>query len=210
MMRSLVLLSILSACSSSASGPGRLRFAVADPVTLPRFKSALLTVFREPVEARALSVYNPTIHPTHPLKGFHLKNTTKQFLAQGPLTVYDGGTAVGRSSCAGSESSVTPVSFRARQGASPAALLESRSSRASDPRAPTAATRNPSPWAGPMPGVVICRSASHTISGVPTTAGHLVAEGGDRAGAQSRAGAEVKHPDRSVGLADWRTTLRST
>lgn len=71
-------------------------YAVADPVTLPRFKSALLTVFREPVEARPLSVYNPAIHPTHPLKGFHLKNTTKQFLAQGPLTVYDGGTAVGQ------------------------------------------------------------------------------------------------------------------
>lgn len=71
-------------------------YAIADPVTLPRFKSALLTVFREPVEARPLSVFNPAIHPTHPLKGFHLKNTTKQFLAQGPLTVYDGGTAVGQ------------------------------------------------------------------------------------------------------------------
>jgi hypothetical protein len=71
-------------------------YKVADPVTLPRFKSALLPVIREQVEARPLSVYNPAIHPTHPLKGFHLKNTTKQFLAQGPLTVYDGGTAVGQ------------------------------------------------------------------------------------------------------------------
>jgi len=71
-------------------------YKVADPVTLPRFKSALVPVIREQVEARPLSVYNPAIHPTHPLKGFYLKNTTKQFLAQGPLTVYDGGTAVGQ------------------------------------------------------------------------------------------------------------------
>lgn len=71
-------------------------YKVADPVTLPRFKSALVPVIREPVEARPLSVFNPAIHPTHPLKGFHLKNTTRQFLAQGPLTVYDGGTAVGQ------------------------------------------------------------------------------------------------------------------
>lgn len=71
-------------------------YKVADPVSLPRFKSALVPVIREQVEARSLSVFNPTIHPTHPLKGFYLKNTTKQFLAQGPLTVYDGGTAVGQ------------------------------------------------------------------------------------------------------------------
>lgn len=71
-------------------------YKVADPVSLLRFKSALVPVIREQVEARSLSVFNPTIHPTHPLKGFYLKNTTKQFLAQGPLTVYDGGTAVGQ------------------------------------------------------------------------------------------------------------------
>ncbi len=71
-------------------------YKVADPVTLPRFKSALVPVIREQVTARPLSVYNPAIHPTYPLKGFHVTNTTKQFLAQGPLTVYEGGTAVGQ------------------------------------------------------------------------------------------------------------------
>jgi hypothetical protein len=71
-------------------------YSVADPVTLPRFKSALVPVIRETVPVRPLSVYNPAIHPTYPLKGFHVTNSTKQFLAQGPLTVYDGGTAVGQ------------------------------------------------------------------------------------------------------------------
>ncbi len=71
-------------------------YKVADPVSLPRFKSALVPVIREQVTARPLSVYNPAIHPTYPLKGFHVTNTTKQFLAQGPLTVYEGGTAVGQ------------------------------------------------------------------------------------------------------------------
>lgn len=71
-------------------------YQVADPVSLPRFKSALVPVIREPVEAKRISVYNPAIHPTHPLKGMYLKNTTKQFFAQGPVTVYEGGTAVGQ------------------------------------------------------------------------------------------------------------------
>ena len=71
-------------------------YAVTDPVTLPRFKSALVPVLRSPIESKKLSVFNPALHPTHPLKAFYLTNTTKQFLAQGPLTVYEDGSATGQ------------------------------------------------------------------------------------------------------------------
>jgi hypothetical protein len=53
-------------------------------------------VLRGPIEAKKLSVFNPALHPTHPLKAMYLTNTTNQFLAQGPLTVYEDGTATGQ------------------------------------------------------------------------------------------------------------------
>ena len=41
-------------------------------------------------------MFNPALHPTHPLKALYLTNTTGQFLAQGPITVYEDGTAAGQ------------------------------------------------------------------------------------------------------------------
>lgn len=71
-------------------------YAIADPVSLPRFKSALLPVLNEKVEADRLSIYNPTALPGYPLKGLRLKNTSKLFLAQGPVTIFEGDGAAGQ------------------------------------------------------------------------------------------------------------------
>ncbi|CAN5226657.1 hypothetical protein BH11PLA2_BH11PLA2_21250 [soil metagenome] len=71
-------------------------YTIADPVTLARFKSALLPVLSETLESEKLSIFNPAIHAGYPLKGIRLKNTSKQFLAQGPVTIFDGDSAAGQ------------------------------------------------------------------------------------------------------------------
>jgi hypothetical protein len=71
-------------------------YAIADPVSLPRFKSTLLPVLDEKIEAERLSIYNAAILQGYPLKGLRIKNTSKLFLAEGPVTVYEGGSAAGQ------------------------------------------------------------------------------------------------------------------
>jgi len=71
-------------------------YAVKEPVNLPRFKSALLPIIDETIEAQRLSVFNPEILGSHPLKGLRITNTSKLFVAQGPVTVCDGDTAAGQ------------------------------------------------------------------------------------------------------------------
>lgn len=71
-------------------------YTVKDAVTLPRFKSALLPILDEKIEAQRLSIFNPEILGNHPLKGLRITNTSKFFVAQGPVTVYEGDTAAGQ------------------------------------------------------------------------------------------------------------------
>ncbi|MBY0457621.1 MAG: DUF4139 domain-containing protein, partial [Gemmataceae bacterium] len=71
-------------------------YAITDPVTLPRFKSALVPVLNEKVEAERLSIFNPATLPGYPLKGLRVKNTSRLFLAQGPVTIYEGDGAAGQ------------------------------------------------------------------------------------------------------------------
>ncbi len=82
--------------AASANLGEAFEYAVADPVTLPRFKSALVPVLNEKVEADRLSLYNPAALPGYPLKGLRVKNTSKLFLAQGPVTIYEGDGAAGQ------------------------------------------------------------------------------------------------------------------
>ena len=73
------------------------QYAITDPVTLPRFKSALVPVLNEPADVQRLSLYNPAVLHNHPLLGLRLTNKSKLFLAQGPVAVYDGDTFAGDS-----------------------------------------------------------------------------------------------------------------
>ena len=71
-------------------------FAVAEPVSLARFKSALLPVIQETLESKQVSIYNPQILAGYPMKGMYLKNSSKVYIPQGPVTIYDGETAAGQ------------------------------------------------------------------------------------------------------------------
>ena len=71
-------------------------YSVLEPVSLPRFKSALLPILNEPIELERISLYTKEVLESHPLKGLRLKNISKQFIAQGPVTVFEGDTVAGQ------------------------------------------------------------------------------------------------------------------
>jgi hypothetical protein len=71
------------------------QYLIDHPVNLARQKSALLPVVGSDVEAARVSIYNPAVHPKHPLLGLKFKNTTGANLAQGPITVIEGSTYAG-------------------------------------------------------------------------------------------------------------------
>ena len=73
------------------------QYAITDPITLPRFKSALVPVINEAADVQRLSLYNQVVLQKHPLLGVRLTNKSKLFLAQGPVAVYDGDTFAGDS-----------------------------------------------------------------------------------------------------------------
>jgi hypothetical protein len=70
-------------------------YAINIPVSLARQKSAMLPIVNEAVEGAKVSIYNQRVHAKHPLYGFRLRNATALHLAQGPVTVFDGGVYAG-------------------------------------------------------------------------------------------------------------------
>ncbi|MGQ9574628.1 MAG: hypothetical protein ACUVUC_04870 [Thermoguttaceae bacterium] len=83
--------------SAAAAGEvGELfQYAIATPVTLPRRQSAMLPIVNREVKGQKLSIYNPQVHPKHPLNGLKLTNSTELHLMQGPITVFDDGVYAG-------------------------------------------------------------------------------------------------------------------
>jgi hypothetical protein len=71
------------------------QYAIDQPVSLSRQKSALLPILGKDVEATRVSIYNPAVQAKHPLLGLRIKNTTGSHLAQGPVTVFEGHTYAG-------------------------------------------------------------------------------------------------------------------
>lgn len=71
------------------------QYRIDAPVTLPRQQSAMLPIVNDSVKGEKVSIYNPTVHPKHPLNGLKMTNSTGLHLMQGPITVFDGGTYAG-------------------------------------------------------------------------------------------------------------------
>lgn len=81
---------------ATAQSAGELfEYKIAAPVTLKRQQSAMLPIVTEEIDGEKLSVWNPETHPKHPLNAIKLKNTSKLFLMQGPVTVFDDGVYAG-------------------------------------------------------------------------------------------------------------------
>jgi hypothetical protein len=71
------------------------QYSIENPVTLPRQQSAMLPIVHGSVQAVRRSIYNPNVHPKHPLNGLKLTNSTGLHLMQGPITVFDDGVYAG-------------------------------------------------------------------------------------------------------------------
>ena len=70
-------------------------YRIDTPVSIPRQHSAMLPIVNQAVEAQKISIFNAATHPTHPLNGLELTNSTKLNLRQGPITVFEGGIYAG-------------------------------------------------------------------------------------------------------------------
>jgi hypothetical protein len=71
------------------------QYAIENPVTLPRQKSAMLPIVNQEVEGAKVSIYNERTHATFPLLGLRFKNTTPLHLMQGPITVFENSSYAG-------------------------------------------------------------------------------------------------------------------
>ncbi|MEX2176541.1 MAG: hypothetical protein WD872_19405 [Pirellulaceae bacterium] len=84
------------ASAASAGDVGELfRYVIKQPVTLGRNQSAMLPIVNDAVKGEKVAIFNPAVHPKHPLAGLRLTNTTPLHLSQGPITLFDGGEYAG-------------------------------------------------------------------------------------------------------------------
>src|SRR5205085_8483520 len=65
------------------------QYAIKQPISLARQKSALIPIVQELVGGARVSIYNENVQPKFPLLGLRLTNSTSLHLAQGPVTVFD-------------------------------------------------------------------------------------------------------------------------
>jgi hypothetical protein len=84
----------VTATATTAEAGAFFQYTV-DDVSLPRRRSAMLPIVTEPLQVERISLYDPDVHPTHPLHGARLTNTTGQHLAAGPMSVFDAGSYAG-------------------------------------------------------------------------------------------------------------------
>jgi hypothetical protein len=86
--------SVQSVATASSLGD-YYQYVIDRPVDLARQKSSLLPIVNKDVEGKRVSIYNPAVHPRHPLLGLKFKNTTGMPLTQGPITVFEGSVYAG-------------------------------------------------------------------------------------------------------------------
>ena len=87
-----------SGVSAMAAGEkvGELfQYAIDQPVTVARQRSAMIPIINGDIQAEKVSVYNQGVNAKFPLNGMKLKNTTALHLMGGPITVFDGGVYAG-------------------------------------------------------------------------------------------------------------------
>ncbi|HYV36779.1 MAG TPA: DUF4139 domain-containing protein [Gemmataceae bacterium] len=70
-------------------------YAIDQPVTIPRQKSALLPIVNGGLEGDKVSVYSPGAHAKYPLLALRFKNTTGVHLMAGPVAVFEGSNYCG-------------------------------------------------------------------------------------------------------------------
>ncbi|MBL8792661.1 MAG: DUF4139 domain-containing protein [Planctomycetia bacterium] len=86
--------SVSSAAAATELGDF-FQYAIEQPVSLARQKSAMLPIVTQEIDGTKVSIYNQNTHPKFPLLGLKFKNTTDLHLMQGPITVFEGNSYAG-------------------------------------------------------------------------------------------------------------------
>lgn len=87
----------VEAAASGGQMGVNFEYRVDEPVTIPRFESAMIPIVLETIPAQRLSVYDRDVFDSNPLRGVLLQNDTGLHLAAGTVTVFDGGGFAGNS-----------------------------------------------------------------------------------------------------------------
>lgn len=66
------------------------QYAINQPVTIARQRSAMIPIINAKVAGEKVDVYSPGLYQSHPMTGLQMKNTTDLHLMAGPITVFDG------------------------------------------------------------------------------------------------------------------------
>ena len=85
----------VEAAATAADVGEMFQYRIAEPVHLPRQRSAMLPILNQEVGGEKVSIYDAAVHPKHPLNGLLLVNDTELHIMQGPVTVFDGGAYAG-------------------------------------------------------------------------------------------------------------------
>jgi hypothetical protein len=86
--------SVSSAAAATELGDF-FQYAIEQPVSLARQKSAMLPIVTQEIDGAKVSIYNQNTHPKFPLLGLKFKNTTNLHLMQGPITVFENNSYAG-------------------------------------------------------------------------------------------------------------------
>jgi hypothetical protein len=70
-------------------------YTIDTPVNLPRQQSAMLPIVDDSVKGVPLSIYNNRVNAKYPMNGLELENSSKLFLMQGPVSVFEEGIYAG-------------------------------------------------------------------------------------------------------------------
>jgi hypothetical protein len=86
--------SVVAAAAGGSVGE-LFHYQLQEPLDLPRRRSAMIPIANRGVDADKVSIYNRSVHATHPLNGVLLRNHPGLKLLAGPVTVFDGGSYAG-------------------------------------------------------------------------------------------------------------------
>ena len=85
----------VTAAAQAEEAGNFFRYAIRNPVSVPRGESAMLPIVDRNIKGRRISIYNRAVEAKHPLHGLSLENTTELDLMGGPLTVFEQGGYAG-------------------------------------------------------------------------------------------------------------------
>lgn len=71
------------------------QFALDNPVTIERQRSAMIPIMNAPVGSRRVSIYNASDSAKNPMRGVEIVNTSNLQLLPGPISVFDGAAYAG-------------------------------------------------------------------------------------------------------------------